>query len=671
MEKNLQKYKLIQNNRLYVLTTQIQNEFVNLKCIESGTLNPSEYIGNFSLNDLRQFDTLFNNFSTKMEAQELINQTIKKGKVSIEHSENTLNIVLYIGKGDLSNDSCAIKMSLNPKETIYDQQLGYHSDIQESSLSMNEFPKEVESSNINIFAATPINMTPEEPEDTSNTQDVYTANDIYKDYQTHEHYKSYDNFNLNSEIVDNNYINNQIPDSFDSLFSGNNYNYNYETQTNQYDNEYQTKKNTETHYENYNIPETYISPPTEETNYFPFPSPKREQIEFVIPGSPSTAQITYSSAPSHKRTTIETTKTTEQYNTVQVPTIDTSSYEKKIYEFQKETKKLREENNSLKNQSVKLYGEIGQLKGKIQMLLEENRILKEKNNSMPNQAQSHEINILKKENERLRIQLEEYLGIKNTFEQYKIFKEEELKYLKIKNEELLKRKKYLEEINEQKPKEIDELKTPNQRLISNENIPQEQENYLKNQQQQISEQSNQTIKQQKTSTKVVKGDIIHTSDEIKLLTRKICKNHKKITYNLLYKATVDTDKAQVFHNKCDWASKTLVLIESKNGKRFGGYTTCNWEGDCIEKNDDNAFVFSLDKMKTYQILPDEEAIGCYPKYGPVFLGCQIRIFDEFFKNGGTTFEGGITYDTEEDYELSGGEQKFDVKEIEVYEVQLQ
>ena len=140
---------------------------------------------------------------------------------------------------------------------------------------------------------------------------------------------------------------------------------------------------------------------------------------------------------------------------------------------------------------------------------------------------------------------------------------------------------------------------------------------------------------------------------------------------MLYKATVDTDKAQVFHNKCDWASKTLVLIESKNGKRFGGYTTCNWEGDCIEKNDDNAFVFSLDKMKTYQILPDEEAIGCYPKYGPVFLGCQIRIFDEFFKNGGTTFEGGITYDTEEDYELSGGEQKFDVKEIEVYEVQLQ
>ena len=50
------------------------------------------------------------------------------------------------------------------------------------------------------------------------------------------------------------------------------------------------------------------------------------------------------------------------------------------------------------------------------------------------------------------------------------------------------------------------------------------------------------------------------------------------------------------------------------------------------------------------------------------MGCQIRIFDNAFKNGGTTFEKGANYDTEEDFVLSGGEQKFGVKEIEVYEV---
>jgi hypothetical protein len=76
-------------------------------------------------------------------------------------------------------------------------------------------------------------------------------------------------------------------------------------------------------------------------------------------------------------------------------------------------------------------------------------------------------------------------------------------------------------------------------------------------------------------------------------------------------------------------------------------------------------------MKIYNIIPGENAIGCYPKFGPVFLGCQIRIYDRFFENGGTTFEKGANYDTEEDYELSGGLKSFQVKDIEVYSVILE
>ena len=141
--------------------------------------------------------------------------------------------------------------------------------------------------------------------------------------------------------------------------------------------------------------------------------------------------------------------------------------------------------------------------------------------------------------------------------------------------------------------------------------------------------------------------------------------------NLLYKATIDSDKAAVFHKKCDAAENSLVLIKSANNKRFGGYTSCSWEGNSIEKKDENAFVFSLDKMQIYDIIQGEDAIGCYPKYGPVFLGCQIRIFDEFFTNGGTTYEKGLNYDTQEDFELSGGLKKFEIKEIEVYGVHLE
>ena len=138
--------------------------------------------------------------------------------------------------------------------------------------------------------------------------------------------------------------------------------------------------------------------------------------------------------------------------------------------------------------------------------------------------------------------------------------------------------------------------------------------------------------------------------------------------NLLYKATADSDKASAFHAKCDDARSTLVLVETDKGRRFGGFTTCSWSGDCIEKKDEDAFVFSLDKMEIYENIPGEDAIGCYPKFGPIFLGCQIRIYDNAFTKGGTTFEKGLNFNTEEDYELTGGERTFMVKDIEVYEV---
>ena len=166
----------------------------------------------------------------------------------------------------------------------------------------------------------------------------------------------------------------------------------------------------------------------------------------------------------------------------------------------------------------------------------------------------------------------------------------------------------------------------------------------------------------------VKGDIIHNTEEIEMLTKKINKDNQRLTLNLLYKATVDSDKAAAFHERCDGAESSLVLVETDKGLRFGGFTTCSWRGDCIDKKDEEAFVFSLDKMVTYDNIPGEDAVGCYPKFGPIFLGCQIRIYDDAFTKGGTTFEKGLNYNTEEDFELNGGERVFGVKEIEVYEV---
>ena len=112
-----------------------------------------------------------------------------------------------------------------------------------------------------------------------------------------------------------------------------------------------------------------------------------------------------------------------------------------------------------------------------------------------------------------------------------------------------------------------------------------------------------------------------------------------------------------------------MFIEIDINIKFVGFTTQSWEGHCIKKKDNNAFVFSLETNKIFDIIPNEPAIGCYPKFGPVFFGCQIRIYDEFFTKGGTTCHKGLNYKTDEDYELNNGEQKYLIKDIEIYSIE--
>ena len=38
----------------------------------------------------------------------------------------------------------------------------------------------------------------------------------------------------------------------------------------------------------------------------------------------------------------------------------------------------------------------------------------------------------------------------------------------------------------------------------------------------------------------------------------------------------DGTTATDFHTKCDFKGKTLVLIETKDGKRIGGYSINEW-----------------------------------------------------------------------------------------------
>ena len=144
---------------------------------------------------------------------------------------------------------------------------------------------------------------------------------------------------------------------------------------------------------------------------------------------------------------------------------------------------------------------------------------------------------------------------------------------------------------------------------------------------------------------------------------------KGVKFNLVYKAFDVGDKAKTFHEKCDNLKMSLILIETDKDIRFGGFTMKSWEGNNLKKIDNNAFVFSLETNSIFDVIKNEPAIGCYPKFGPVFFGCQIRIYDEFFTKGGTTCHKGLNYKTKKDYELNNGEQKYLIKDIEVYGIE--
>ncbi|MBP5694402.1 MAG: TLD domain-containing protein, partial [Bacilli bacterium] len=336
----------------------------------------------------------------------------------------------------------------------------------------------------------------------------------------------------------------------------------------------------------------------------------------------------------------QTQTNTYEATTIQTPKIETETLTLSL------TLKPQEQPKSPFIDNKKYLIEIEQLKNQIRILKEENTILKTKTiekTIVQKTDNSGEVLLLRQEIERLKQQIAHLIQVKTNFEIYKKQKEEEIAHLKLRIEELLKQITVLE-----------------QRIYK--------ESLIKQQSKTTTEKQSLTL--QDTRLEIVKGDIIQSAAELELLTRKICKDYHKITLNLLYKATVDSDKASIFHEKCDGATNSLVLVQSTNGKRFGGYTSCSWEGNQIDKKDEAAFVFSLDKMVTYNVIPEEDALGCYPNYGPVFLGCQIRIFDEFFKKGGSTFEKGMNYDTNEDFELTGGLKNFDVKEIEVYGIEL-
>ena len=716
MENPVKKYELEQEGKKYTLSTQIFENKLRFVCIEVNQLNPLVYTGEFSLTDLQQLNEIFASIKTISEADEIFDNILVNQKVSLEPEGNILNLTLVVKKEDQSENNFILKLNL------FNQNVSTNEQISSPPINDIQINTQQQSINpiisLNVNEVNDVNMNYSTNSSTNAMQNGYEH--ISQVSQT-QPIETNNNMMLNTNITNSSSSSPYITEekhihieSHGSQPSGN-------IMLNSIENNSSTDANYANYQQMYQTPETQVQSTASDINtHINNYSENLAQEQYGYSGEQKAGDIMlngninqYNNQYNYENIETHTTKTKRKrvdkltLSLRAVPKDDTSEtfnefirsslnqdtakvitspiveqpvnipqYTTPIVERTVQSTETTIQIDNLRNENNRLKDIINQLKSRIEILTQENQYLKLRNNellnNMSNGSDKQEILLLREENERLRKEIEILRRQFSEFEEYKRTKEEEINYLKIQNEELVKNLRKIEEYGMQREKEIEELKLYIEELIRNKKIDELQyQNILRQHQNSAMNMEEKVLSIQDTRLEIVKGDIIQNTQELELLTRKISKRNRRIILNLLYKATIDSDKAEVFHEKCDDAESSLVLIKSGNGKRFGGYTSCNWKGNSIEKKDENAFVFSLDKMKIYDNIPGEDAIGCYPKYGPIFLGCQIRIFDEFFTNGGTTFEKGLNYKTEEDYELSGGLKKYDVKEIEVYSVEVQ
>ena len=167
---------------------------------------------------------------------------------------------------------------------------------------------------------------------------------------------------------------------------------------------------------------------------------------------------------------------------------------------------------------------------------------------------------------------------------------------------------------------------------------------------------------------------LYDSNELNLIEKGVQKNLKKKInkYTLLFRASRDGYKVSNFHSKCDGKNNTVTLVETLNGRRFGGFTDAQWDQSQGNKSGANGFIFSLDNNEIYYNKNNQYNINCNSSYGPTFGGgYDFYICDSCNSNGSSYENSGHSYETNGKKQALAGSYNFLVRDYEVFQLELQ
>ena len=175
---------------------------------------------------------------------------------------------------------------------------------------------------------------------------------------------------------------------------------------------------------------------------------------------------------------------------------------------------------------------------------------------------------------------------------------------------------------------------------------------------------------------MIESKIIKKEEDLNIITNKLKKiesfKNMDISYKLIYRGSRDGGLPKNFHEKCDGIKNTVTIIKTVKGLKFGGYINYKWDSNKGWIDDDeNCFIFSLDLMKIYNPIKGKKKYLFSGTCGPNFteFGLKNNLFEKSSLNmHKKDMANKFFSDFTTDYEINGGENEFQVDEIEVFQV---
>ena len=168
-----------------------------------------------------------------------------------------------------------------------------------------------------------------------------------------------------------------------------------------------------------------------------------------------------------------------------------------------------------------------------------------------------------------------------------------------------------------------------------------------------------------------KSNIITSMEDVDFLRETL----GKVGMRMVYKATMHGDNVSKFQEKTKINNHNLVLIKTKKGNRFGGYTSLNFEPIQMagffadaEKLDESAFLINLDDKKVYNVKEHLNAIYCDYFFVFHFGENDLVVWNNFLSNGGMSDFPENYGEGAERGDLTREGRKFEVEELEVYHI---